>query len=66
MEVQGDPNALNHFNEQVLAYEPELDQIFLTVDSGEYQRMIFYGHELRDKEENQLDEFREYAKKNGV
>ena len=27
----------------VKSYEPSIDEIFLTVDNGQYQRLIFFG-----------------------
>ena len=44
-------------NDQVKAYEPKLDDIFFVIESGDYQRLIFFGQELRDKEQGHLNDF---------
>lgn len=44
---------LDHFSEEVKAFEPTIEEEFLTVKStGQYQRLIFMNIELRDKEES--------------
>ena len=49
-------------NEAVKAFEPTLEEIFIVMPSGEYQRMLFFGHELREKEQKHIDDFREWLK----
>ena len=41
-------------NESVKAFEPEIDDIFVVLDSGDYQRLIFKGQALREKEETKM------------
>jgi hypothetical protein len=58
--------SINHFNEEIMAYEPsELDQ-FLTLKDGNYQRLMFENVELREREEEELDKLRDYYKENNI
>ena len=41
-------DQLDHFDDNIKAFEPTVEQEFLT---GQYQRLIFMNVELRDKEE---------------
>ena len=49
-------------NDDVREYEPDLDDIFIILDNGDYQRLIFQGQELREKETTHLEAFREFLK----
>ena len=53
-------------NESVKAFEPEIDDIFVVLDSGDYQRLIFKGQALREKEETKMQEFRDFCKENSL
>ena len=57
---------LVYVSEEVEAFEPSVNEEFLTIKSGEYQRLIFQNVELREREEEQLDAFRDYCKENGI
>ena len=58
--------AINHFTEEVMAYEPSnLDQ-FLTLKDGQYQRLMFESVDLREREEEELDKFRDFCKENNI
>ena len=58
--------AINHFSEEVMAYEPSnLDQ-FLTLKDGQYQRLMFESVDLREREEEELDKFRDFCKENNI
>ena len=41
-------------NEEVKDYEPTLEDMFFIIQSGDYQRILFHGHDLRDREETHL------------
>ena len=56
----------HYFNEEVLAYESTVKEEFLTLKTGEYQRMIFENVDLREREEEQLDKFRDFCKENEI
>jgi len=43
-----------------------LDDIFIVLDNGDYQRLIFNNQELREKETTHLEEFRGYMKSNSL
>jgi len=47
-------------NETVRGFEPTLEEIFIVMPSGEYQRMLFHGHELREREQKHMVDFREW------
>jgi hypothetical protein len=49
-------------NSTVRAYEPSLDDTFFIIPSGDYQRLIFVGLALRDREETHLSDFRNFLK----
>ena len=49
-------------NDAVRSYEPRLEDQFFTLESGDYQRLIFINQKLRDKEENHLNDFRNFLK----
>ena len=51
-------------NNQISAYEPDLDDTFFIIPSGDYQRLIFTGMQLRDREETHLNDFRTFCKTN--
>lgn len=60
-------DQLDHFDDNIKAFEPTVEQEFLTVQkTGQYQRLIFMNVELRDKEETQLEAFREYCQENSI
>ena len=63
--------AINHdeveqLNQECHDFEPSVNEEFLTLKSGEYQRLIFMNVDLRDKEEDHLDNFRSYCKEKGI
>ena len=41
-------------NETVKAFEPEINDIFVVLENGDYQRLIFQNQELREKEETKM------------
>lgn len=43
-------------------FEPSIDEIFFIIPSGDYQRLIFTGMELREREQTHLNDFREFLK----
>jgi hypothetical protein len=47
-------------------YEPTLEDIFVVIPSGDYQRLLFQGHELREREETHLSDFRNFLKVKGL
>lgn len=49
-------------NEQVAAYEATLEDTFFIIPSGDYQRLIFTGMALRDREDTHLNDFRNFLK----
>ena len=49
-------------NDTVRAFEPTLDDVFIILPSGDYQRMLFAGHELREREQTHMNDFREWLK----
>ena len=55
---------INQIPEAVNDYEPTMNERFLTLKDGQYQRQIFSNDELREKEEQHLEQFREYCSQN--
>jgi hypothetical protein len=53
-------------SEDCQAFEPTVNEEFLTLPKGEYQRLLFMGVELRTKEEDHLENFREFCKDKGI
>ena len=53
-------------NEEAKDYEPELDDIFFVISSGEYQRLIFCGQDLREREETHMTGFKNYLIENSL
>ena len=53
-------------SEECKNFEPTVNEEFLTIPNGQYQRLLFEGVELRSKEEDHLDNFREYCKTNSI
>ena len=53
-------------NEEVESFESSVNEEFLTIKTGEYQRLIFENVELREAEEEKLEAFREYCKENNI
>jgi hypothetical protein len=47
-------------------YEPTLDDTFIVLPSGDYQRLLFQGQTLREREETHLNDFRNYLKVKGL
>ena len=47
-------------------FEPSSKEEFLTLPNGEYQRLIFMETELKQKEEDHLENFRQYCKDNNI
>ena len=47
-------------NEEVKEYEPTLEDIFFIIPSGDYQRLLFQGQDLREREETHLTDFRNF------
>ena len=65
--TEEDINQIQHFSKECEEFESTIKEQFITLDSGQYQRMIFGGDtELRDQEEEKLEEFREYCKSKGI
>ena len=55
-----------HLNEEISSFESSVNEEFLTIKTGDYQRLIFETVDLREAEEEKLDAFREYCKENDV
>merc|ERR1711920_547943 len=49
-------------NDEIRNFEPTLDDVFIILPSGDYQRMLFQGHDLREREETHMNDFREWLK----
>ena len=49
-------------NEEVKEHEPSLEDTFFIIASGDYQRLIFQGLDLREREETHLNDFRNFLK----
>jgi len=49
-------------NNHVREYEPTLEDTFFIIPSGDYQRLLFQGLDLRDREETHLNDFRNFLK----
>ena len=47
-------------NDAVREYEPTLEDQFFIIPSGDYQRILFQGLELREREETHLNDFRTF------
>ena len=55
-----------HINEEISSFESSVNEEFLTIKTGDYQRLIFETVDLREAEEEKLDAFREYCKENNI
>lgn len=53
-------------NDEVRSFEPELDDIFIIIANGDYQRLIFQGTELREREETHMADFRTFLQTKGL
>ena len=49
-------------NEEIKDHEPSLEDMFFIIPSGDYQRLIFQGLDLREREETHLNDFRNFLK----
>ena len=49
-------------NDEVRSFEPTLDDVFVILPSGDYQRQLFQGQELREREETHMTDFRNWLK----
>ena len=47
-------------SDDVKEYEPSLEDQFIILDNGNYQRLIFQNQELRDREEEHIEDFRSF------
>ena len=47
-------------NDDVKEYEPTLEDQFFIIPSGDYQRILFQGLDLREREETHLNDFRSF------
>ena len=45
-----------------MSYEPSLEDQFIIIPSGDYQRLIFNNLPLREREETHLNDFRNFLK----
>ena len=52
----------NAVADPMTTYEPRLEDIFVVLQSGDYQRLIFTKLELREREETHLNDFRNFLK----
>jgi len=41
-------------NEEIRDFEPGLEDIFFIIPTGDYQRILFQGQDLREREETHL------------
>jgi hypothetical protein len=53
-------------NDEVRKYEPTLEDTFFIIPSGDYQRLIFFNMELREKEQNHLKDFDDFLKQKSL
>ena len=53
-------------NDLIKNYEPTEEELFITVSNGDYQRVIFNGRPLREKEQRELENFRQWLKDNNL
>jgi len=53
-------------DEDTRNYEPTLEDIFVVIPSGDYQRLLFQGHALREREETHLADLRNFLKVKGL
>ena len=49
-------------NDEVKEYDADLEDIFFVIPSGDYQRIVFQGCDLREREETHLTDFRNFLK----
>ena len=47
-------------NDEVKDYEPTLEDQFFIIPSGDYQRILFQGLDLREREETHINDFRSF------
>lgn len=47
-------------NEETKKYEPTLEDLFFVIPSGDYQRLVFTNHELRERETKHTEDFRKF------
>ncbi len=47
-------------NDEVREYDPTLEDIFFIIPSGDYQRLLFQGLDLREREETHMSDFRNF------
>ena len=53
-------------NEEVKEHEPSLEDIFFIIPTGDYQRLLFQGLDLREREETHLQDFRSFLTVKGM
>ena len=53
-------------NDEVRDYEPTLEDQFFIIPSGDYQRILFQGLDLREREETHLNDFRSFLQVKGL
>ena len=53
-------------NDEVREYEPSLEDIFVIIKSGDYQRLVFQGQDLREREETHIEDFRKFLEVKGL
>ena len=51
-------------DDTVRSFEPTEKDMFITLQDGSYENMILSIHPLREPEQKNLDEFREWVEKN--
>lgn len=49
-------------NDKVRSFEPALEDMFFIIPSGDYQRLLFQGLDLREREETHLNDFRNFLR----
>ena len=64
--MESNQRVEEYFNEEINDFEPSNKEEFITLPNGEYQRLIFEESELKAKEEEHLENFRQYCKDNNV
>ena len=47
-----------------MAFEPNEEDKFETISNGSYVRRVYYKQQLREREQQGVDEFRQWAKAN--
>ena len=65
--MENGPQATEYITQELLEYEPCLADMFVTIKSGDYQRLIWSEpQDLRSREEDAWDSFQDYISDNSL